>query len=61
MKAQSQRGRLEAAVLVERADRVMREARKLLEQREVQLKNLEHFLEQNPKIAHGKRFSWLVD
>jgi len=59
MKARSQRGQLEAAALVERAGRVMREARKLLEQREVQLKNLEHFLKQNPEIAHGKRFAWI--
>jgi hypothetical protein len=38
-------------MLVERARRVMCQSRKLLEQREVQLKELEQFLEQNPTIA----------
>jgi len=31
-------------MLIERARRVMRESRRLLEQREMQLKQLEHFL-----------------
>ena len=38
-------------MLVERAQRVMRESRKLLEQREVQLKQQEQFLEQHATIA----------
>src|SRR5262249_11724867 len=36
------------------AQRVLCESRKLLEQREVQFKQLEPLLEQNPEIAHEK-------
>ena len=39
-------------MLVERAHRLMRESRKLLEQREAQLKQQEQFLEQRATIAH---------
>ena len=39
-------------MLVERAQRVLCESRKLLEQREVQLKKQEQFLEQHATIAH---------
>jgi len=39
-------------MLIERAQRLIGESRKLLEQREVQLKQIEQFLEQNPAIAH---------
>jgi hypothetical protein len=39
-------------MLVEQAQRVMRESRKLLEQREAQLKRQEQFLEQHATIAH---------
>ena len=59
MKARPQSGRHETAALIERAQRVLHASRKLCEQREVQLKELEQFLEQNPEIAHGKRFEWL--
>jgi len=44
MKAQLQRQRRQTAMLVERAQSVMRESRRLLEQREMQLKQVEHFL-----------------
>jgi hypothetical protein len=52
MKPRRQRGP-ETAALIERARRVLDESRKLLEQREVQLKELAQLLEQKPKIAHG--------
>jgi len=39
-------------MLVDQAQRVMRESRKLLEQREAQLKQQEQFLEQRATIAH---------
>lgn len=55
MKAGSQPRRWETAALIERAQSVLRESRKLLEQREAQLKQLEQVLEQNPKIAHGAK------
>jgi len=46
-------------MMVERAQRVMRESRKLLEQRENQLRQMERFLEQNPTIAgSSKKASW---
>jgi hypothetical protein len=61
MKAEPQRGAQETAALMERAERVMREAKTLLQERELQLRNLEQFLEQNPEIEHGKRFSWLKE
>jgi hypothetical protein len=41
----------ETAMLVERALRVLGESRKLLEQREMQLKQQEQFLEQRTTIA----------
>ena len=41
----------ETAMLVERAHRVLVESRKLLEQREMQLKQVEQFLEQRATIA----------
>src|SRR5262245_1830478 len=41
-----------AAMLVERAQRLMCESRKLLEQREAQLRQQEQFLEQRATIAH---------
>jgi hypothetical protein len=44
MKARPQRQR-QTAMLVKRAERVTREARKLLEQRELQLKQLELLLQ----------------
>ena len=53
MKARPQRGRRETAALIERAQRVLGESRRLLEQREVQLEELAQLLDQNPKIAHG--------
>ena len=52
MKARLQCQRLETATLVEQAQRVMRESRKLLEEREAQLKQQEQFLEQHATIAH---------
>ena len=39
-------------MLVERAQHVMRESRKLLEQREAQLRQQEQFLEQHATIPH---------
>ena len=54
MKARPLDGRRGTAALIERAQSVLRESRKLLEQRETQLKQLEQFLEQNPEIAHGR-------
>jgi len=51
MKARLQCQRLETAMLVEQAQRVVHESRKLLEQREAQLKQLEQFLERNPMMA----------
>ena len=44
MKAQPLRRQREAAMLVERAQRVLFESRELLEQREAQLKQREEFL-----------------
>jgi len=44
MKAQPQRRPMQSAMLVERAQRVMHEFRKLLEQREAQLNQIERFL-----------------
>jgi hypothetical protein len=44
MKAWRQRQRRQTAMLVEQAQRVMRESRKLLEQREAQLKRRSSFL-----------------
>jgi len=52
MKARPQRQRRETAMLVERAQRLMCESRKLLEQREAQLRQQEQFLEQHATIAH---------
>ena len=52
MKARLQCQRLETAILVERAMRLMCESRKLLEQRQAQLKQQEQFLEQHATIAH---------
>jgi len=43
---------LETATLVERAQHLMSESRKLLEQREAQLRQLEQFLEQHATTAH---------
>ena len=43
--------RRETATLIERARRVLRKSRKLLEQREVQLKPAEQCLERIPEIA----------
>ena len=51
MKAPQDRG-LETAMLVERAQRALRESKELLEQREVQLKRLELFRERRAEIAH---------
>jgi len=51
MKAGPQRQWRETAALIDRAQRVLRDSRNLLEQREAQLKQLEQFLEQNPNIA----------
>ena len=45
MKTQPQRRGGETAMLLERAQRVMHESRKLLEQRELQLKQLDHLLQ----------------
>ena len=47
-----QRQRQETTMLVERAQRLMCEFRKLLEQREAQLRQQEQFLEQHATIAH---------
>jgi len=44
MEARPERRRRETAVLLERALDVMRESRKLLEQREAQLKQMERFI-----------------
>jgi hypothetical protein len=44
MKARSERRRWETATLVKRAQGVMRESRKLLEQREAQLRQMERFV-----------------
>jgi hypothetical protein len=44
MKARSERRRRETATLVKRAQGVMRESRKLLEQREAHLKQMERFV-----------------
>ena len=52
MKAELQRLRPETATLVEQAQCVMRESRKLLKEREAQLKLQEQFLEQRAMIAH---------
>ena len=52
MKAQPQRRWRETAMLVERAEHLMCESRKLLEQRQAQLKQQEQFLEQHGRIAH---------
>jgi hypothetical protein len=52
MKARLQRRRRETAMLVERAQGVLRESRKLLQQREVQLKQLEQFFEERAAIPH---------
>jgi hypothetical protein len=52
MKARPQRQRRETAMLVERAQRLMCESRKLLEQREAQLRQQEQFLEQHATLAH---------
>jgi hypothetical protein len=46
MKPPLQRRRRETAMLVEKAQRVLCESRKLLEQREVQLRHQEEFIEQ---------------
>jgi hypothetical protein len=43
MGARQQRQWRQTAMLIKRAQRVMHESRKLLEQREMQLKQLEHF------------------
>jgi len=51
MKARSQLRRRQTAIFAERAQRVIAESRKLLEQREGQLKQLEQFLEQNPTVG----------
>jgi len=42
----------ETAMLVERAQHLMSESRKLLEQREAQLRQLEQFLEKRETVAH---------
>jgi 16S rRNA G1207 methylase RsmC len=55
MKPRSQPRRRETAALIERAQGVLLESKKLLEQREAQLKQLEQVLEQNPEIAHGAK------
>ena len=57
MKARPQRRRRETGTLVEQAERVLCESRKLLEQREAQLEQLEQFLEQNPGIVRNRRQS----
>ena len=44
MEARPERRRHETAMLVKRAQGVMRESRKLLEQREAQLKQMERFI-----------------
>src|SRR5262249_46937699 len=41
-----------AAMLVERAQGLVRESRKLLEEREAQLRQQEHFFEQRAPILH---------
>ena len=43
---------METATLIERAQQVLRESRKLLDQRHEQLKEMEQFLEQHATIAH---------
>jgi hypothetical protein len=45
MKAQPQRPRPQTAILIKRAQRAMHESRKLLEEREVQLKQSEYLLQ----------------
>ncbi|HJY53626.1 MAG TPA: hypothetical protein VKD89_06340 [Candidatus Udaeobacter sp.] len=52
MKARLQHERRETAMLVEQAWRVIRESRKLLEQREAQLKQQEQFRKQRATFAH---------
>jgi hypothetical protein len=52
MKAPPQPRQRETAMLVEQAQRVLCESRKLLEQREAQLEQQEQFLEQRATIAH---------
>jgi hypothetical protein len=54
MKARPERprSRRETAMLVERVQGLLLESRKLLEQREAQLKQQEQFLEQHSTIAH---------
>jgi hypothetical protein len=56
VKARLQRERRETAALLERARRALDDSRKLLEQRELQLKQLAQLLKQSPAIAHGKQF-----
>ena len=51
MKAWPQRRRRETAILVQQAQRVLGESRKLLEQREMQLRQQEQFVEQRATIA----------
>jgi hypothetical protein len=51
MKAWPQRRRRETAILVQQAQRVLGESRKLLEQREMQLRQREEFVEQRATIA----------
>jgi hypothetical protein len=54
IKARPQHRRRETGMLLEQAQRVLCEARKLLEQREVQLKQLEQLLEQSRGFAPEK-------
>jgi len=49
---QHQHQRRETAVLIERAQRLLLESRKLLEQREAQLKHQEQFVEQRAMITN---------
>jgi hypothetical protein len=51
MKAWPRRRRRETAILAQQAQRVLGESRKLLEQREMQLRQQEEFVEQRATIA----------
>jgi hypothetical protein len=51
MKAWPQRRRRETAILVQQVQRVLGESKKLLEQREMQLRQQEQFVEQRATIA----------
>jgi hypothetical protein len=54
MKAGLELRRRQTATLIERAQRAICESRKLLEQREMQLRPLEDFLAQNLAIEHKR-------